>query len=403
MRALELEFFAKSACRAYTDTDANGERTGREIWSLTVAISELPQHLPYGPNARNATLEAKTSKAMLKTLSNKPEEFVFYNSGLMIIAKSISASRIEGGDFRVRMSIDIPTSEDEGDFIGHGVLNGGHTYMCLMHALYGNHKRGESYLHLSRASVQVSIAVGIEEDKVLGISQARNFSLAVPVYGLKNLNRDWNQIKDVLPDAYRKNVVFKPNEDQEFGLKTDYDVTDLVRRLALLNNKLFDFREDKHPIKAYNSLGSLVQSWEPSDYKEVLPLLGDILWLEEQIMDYHISLNGTKATGGKIVLGNVSGCKKAPMKLITGKTISYTIGEIYYMCVLAAFRVLIKNGQWIGGSREEVWQRWGPKLVERMWATYKSEGRSSASAFAKSKSTWSTLTNLVAMQFVQMG
>jgi hypothetical protein len=338
---------------------------------------------------------------MLKTLSEEPEKFILYNGGIMILADQIAATRVEGGDFNVRMKLNVPSTEDEGDFLGHGVLNGGHTYTALIHALHGKHKRGESYPNLSNAFVQVSVAVGINEDEISSISRARNLSLSVPLYALKNLARDWKPIEDALPKEYRQNVLFKPNEDGEFEGKANYNVTDLIRRLALLNNNLFDFRQDKHPIKVYASPGSLVQGWKEEDYQEVIPLLKDILWLEQKIMERHVEVNGRAATGKKLIISKVSGCSGKPMKLITGKEISLTIGDIFYMPILAAFRVLIKDGQWTKPV-DTLWEEWGPKLVDKLWDTYKSEGRNSASAFARSKSTWSTLANMVAMQFVQI-
>lgn len=390
---------AKYACRAYQEENkATGEKTA--IWNLTVPVQELPQGLPYGPNARNADLGAKTAKAMLKTLKDEPEEFIFYNGGIMLIADSINCYR--RGDFQVEIELAIPTEEDEGDFLGHGVINGGHTYKALIHALYGEHKHKESYPDLSKAYVQISVAVGIEQNQIAKISSARNLSLSVPLYALKNLDHDWDPIKKALPEEYHQYVLFKPNEDSEFEGKADYDVTDLIRRLALINNRLFDFRKNQHPITAYSSRGSLVQKWKLEDYEEVIPLLKDILWLEEKIMEQHVAVNGTGKSGKKAVISKVSGCSLKDMKLITGKEIkSLTVGDIFWMPILAAFRVLIKDGKWIK-PKEELWDEWGPELVDALWDTYKTEGRSSASAFARSKSTWSALTNKVAMQFVKI-
>jgi hypothetical protein len=391
MKNTQFQIKAIYACRGYSDGDT-------EIWNLTVPVSELPQNVPFGPNARNASLRAKPAKAMLKTLANEPEKFVLYNSGIMLIAETLKAARDKGGHFNVSLEMAIPTTDDEGEFLGHGVLNGGHTYTVLMHALYGKHKPRESYPNAREAKVQVSVAVGIKEEDISQISRARNLSQSVPIYALKNLNHDWKPIEEALPKEYRKNVIFKPDEfDEDAG----YDVTDLVRRLALVNNKLFDFREDKHPIKAYASRGKLVEQWKEEDYKEVIPLLPDILWLEEKIMEEHEQINGTAATGKTIVISKVSACKATPMTLITGKQIDLTIGDIFYMPVLAAFRVLIKDGQLIE-PKEELWEKWGPQLVNLLWTTYKTEGRSNASAFARSKSTWSTLTNKIAMQYIQI-
>jgi AIPR protein len=393
MRLIEHTVIARSACRSFVSGDT-------EIWNLTLPISQLPKDLPFGPNARNASLDAKPVKEMLSTLSKEPEKFILYNGGIMLIADYIKATRIESGkgDFTVELKLSIPTEDDEGDFLGHGVINGGHTYKSIMYAL---HEQKQSRLSSIDAFVQVSVAVGVDENEIKNISKARNLSLSVPLYALRNLGHDWKPIQEALPKEFRQNVVFKPNEDGEFDEKAEYNVIDLVRRLALVNNKLFDFRQEKHPVKAYASSGSLIQNWKEEDYKQVIPLLKDILWLEQKIMEQHVKINGKVATGKKVVISKVSGCSAKSMKLITGVEISLTIGDIFYMPILAAFRVLIKDGQWTKPV-DELWDEWGPRLVDRLWDMYKSEGRSSASAFARSKSTWSTLTSLVAMQFVQI-
>lgn len=396
MEEKQVQFLAKSACRVFQDSDEK-----RQIWSLTVPAKEVPQGFPYGPNARNADLTAKPAKAMLETLKAEPEQFIYYNNGIMLVVASLHAKRVEGGDFEIRIRYSEPT-EDTEDFVGHGVLNGGHTYKALMHALHGQHRRGERYPDLERAHVQVTVAVGVEEEQVASISRARNLSKAVPDYALKNLEGDWQAVEKYLPQSYRKNVIFKPNEfDGELDEAPEYTVVDVVQRLALLNNEIFDFRKDSHPVAAYTGKGSLVSKWNNEDYKAILPLLPDILWLEEKVMEAHEAFNGRSTTGGKVVISRVSGCSKKPSTLITGRTFNLTVAPPFVMPVLAAFRVLIKDGQWIKPV-DELWEQYGMMLVDRLWETYKVEGRASAASFGRSKSTWNTLTNLIAMQFVQI-
>ena len=396
MNTKRIQFVAKSACRVFQD-----EIKDRQIWTLTLASTELPKGLPYGPNARNADLKAKPAKAMLATLKTEPENFIYYNNGMMLVVNSLSAKRIDGGDFKIHLEYFEPNGEEE-EFLGHGVLNGGHTYKALMHALYGKHKRGESYPCIENAYVQVVIAVGIEEDQVASISRARNLSKAVPDYALKNLEGEWQVIDQYLPSQFRKNVIFKPDEFQEDeDLSPTYTVVDLDQRLALFNNKLFDFRKDKHPIAAYTGKGTLVRKWSDKDYEDILPLLPDMLWFEEKVMEAHESLNGRSSSGGKVVISKVSGCNNKPTKLITGREFPLTVAPPFIMPILAAFRIVIKDGTWIK-SKEELWDEYGIMLVERLWESYKTEGRSSAAVFGRSKSTWSTLTNAIAMQFINI-
>jgi hypothetical protein len=396
MKEIQISLFAKSACRVFQEP-----LDERQIWSLTLAVKDLPEGLPYGPNARNAELSAKPAKAMLETLKTEPQQFIYYNNGIMLVVGSLKAKRVEGGDFEVQISYIEPEEESE-DFLGHGVLNGGHTYKALMHALHGQHKRGERYPDIEQAYVQVTVAVGIEEENVAGISRARNLSKAVPDYALKNLEGDWQKIIEYLPSQYRENVIFKPNEfENDPDGAPKYTVVDLVQRLALLNNDLFDFRKDGHPITAYTGKGSLINKWNDENYKHVLPLLPDILWLEEKIMETHESLNGHSSSGKKVVIAKVSGCRNKPSTLITGRTFNLSVAPPFVMPVMAAFRLLVKDGQWIK-PKEELWDQYGVMLVERLWDTYKVEGRSSAASFGRSKSTWNTLTNVIAMQFVQI-
>jgi hypothetical protein len=54
MKDKQVQFLAKSACRVYQDNDDK-----KQIWTLTLAVKDLPQGFPYGPNARNADLSAK--------------------------------------------------------------------------------------------------------------------------------------------------------------------------------------------------------------------------------------------------------------------------------------------------------------------------------------------------------
>ena len=392
----EVQFLAKSACRVFKDSDDK-----RQLWSLTLAVNALPQGFPYGPNARNADLTAKPAKAMLETLKIEPEQFIYYNNGIMLVVGSLQSNRVEGGDFKVRITYTEPNEETE-DFLGHGVLNGGHTYKALMHALYGQHKRGENYPDIHKAHVQVTLAVGVDEENVESISRARNLSKAVPDYALKNLEGNWQIIESHLPSSYRKNVIFKPNEfEDDPDNDPNYTVVDIVQRLALLNNELFDFRKDNHPVAAYASKGLLVRKWNNENYKHILPLLPDLLWLEEKVMETHEALNGRSSNGKKIVISKVSGCNNQPSTLITGRTFNLTVAPSFVMPVLAAFRLLIKDGKWISPV-EKLWEQYGMMLIERLWDTYKAEGRSSAASFGRSKSTWTTLTNTIAMQFVQI-
>jgi hypothetical protein len=49
---------------------------------------------------------------------------------------------------------------------------------------------------------------------------------------------------------------FKPNDPE--APDELYDTTDLIRRLALLNNKMFPAEQGSHPVQAYTSIRTVV-------------------------------------------------------------------------------------------------------------------------------------------------
>src|ERR1041384_3843332 len=161
---------------------------------------------------------------------------------------------------------------DEEDCIEHGVLNGGHTYRVLEHVLDSGDEQFEQAME--SATVLITVAIGISQDDIAGISRARNTAQSVPLYALRNLAGDWSILKKYLPANVRKRVAFKP-ADPEADADAEYDTTDLVRRIALLNNEMFPAEQGIHPVAAYTSIGSLVTKYKPENFVKLAPLLPD--------------------------------------------------------------------------------------------------------------------------------
>jgi hypothetical protein len=359
---------------------------GKALWKLVVRADELPPGLPYGPNARNPKPTAKTIRAMERTLRDEPGKFILYNNGMMLLAKEISTQAIPGQGYKVEVSLEVPESDE--DCLGQGLINGGHTYRALTLAK----NAPKRFPQLSDAAVELTVLIGAEESEVAAISQARNTSEKVPVHALKNLGSEWDSIRDNLPPQYLEQVTFRGNEDLHLPRqeRAPYSVVDLVKRLSCLNNDLYPWQNDSHPIKSYTAVGSLVKGWQPLVFAHVVPRLGDILWLEEQIRAQMVTMNGTGA--GKVVIAKVSGCSDKPQKQLNGELCPLTIADSFALPVLAAFRVFLDDDGWII-PLDSLWKACGPKLVTRLWETYKVSGNSSSSAFGHSKATWGALVN----------
>jgi len=383
MKTTNFAFRCVKSCRSYSDGD-------KELWTLTVRLKDLPRSFTYGPNARFATLDKKPAKDMLSTLEHEPDAFVFNNNGIMLVAESIRAH----GD---TIELVCQEAENDDELPGHGVLNGGHTYKALCEALCHPDQYASA---LERATVIVTVGLGIPDDEIWRISKARNTSEKVPLHALRELAGDWAPLKQYLPEATKRLIAFKPNDPD--APDAIFDVTDVVRRLALFNNKMFPAQESIHPVAAYTSVGTLVRKYKREDFLALAPLLPDILNLEERIVRFFESHNGQKAKNQEKlgVVSKASGNSDQPMQLLSGYTSSLTLAASYTLPVLAAFRVFAPDGQW-KAPIEDLWERCGPKTVVSLWEAYREQGKSSAAVFGRSKGSWAAaceLTKAIAIQ-----
>jgi hypothetical protein len=364
---------------------------GRDLWNLTVRAKNFPADLKFGPNARYAELSAKPAKAMLETLEKDPWTFIFKNNGVMVVAEALEAN---GSD--VTLTCMEPDADDEA--LGHGILNGGHTAMAIKEALKDPKKYPDA---ADKALVSVTVATGVPEDEIWTISRARNLSQQVPQYALRELAGDWRPLKEYLPSRSRSLVAFKPNDPE--APDAIFDATDLVRRLALIHNGMFPAQEGKHPVAAYNSVGSLTKRFDQEVFMKVAPLLPDVLQLEEAVVRGWASRSGKRAKDDSklAVITKFSGCSAETSTLLTGNTVEITMSDSFVLPIVAAFRVFVnKDGTWVKPWRE-LWDAYGPKTIEAVFEAYKEFGRSSAAFFGRSRSTWAAaceLTKSVALQ-----
>lgn len=385
MELTKYSFVSEKACRSHCADD------GREIWTVTVPVSELPDGLKLGPNARYARLTNKPAREMLETLRTDPESFVFKNNGIMVVADSIA---VQGT--KVTITCKEPGPDDE--FPGHGVLNGGHTYFAIREALRRANQGQEAFRSATDASVIVTIAIGVDEDDIWRISRARNTSEKVPLHALRELAGDWAILKEYLPEKSRPLVAFKPNEP---GFEdAPYDVTELVRRIALINNAMFPAERGVHPVKAYTSIGSLVKQFDRKAFLDVAHLLPDVLKLEERVVHCWHTMRGKGE--GKIAIARASGVSLEKTMLISGLEVDLSLPAPFVLPIVAAFRVFIQNGAWVAPI-DELWEKYGPRTVEALWETYKEQGKSSPAVFGRNKGSWAAACDLTKMAAIQMG
>ncbi len=382
MKPRSYEFPCQKVCRTHRNETS-------ELWTLTVQAKDLPLEFKYGPNARYAELNTRAAKDMLDTLATNPESFIFKNNGIMLVAESLKS---EGTEVTLKC---LETEEGE-EAPGHGVLNGGHSYKVLHYALSSKDPKFKEVGE--KAFVTLTVGIGIPEDEIWRISRARNTSEKVPLHALRELAGDWSIVKAHLPESSRPFVAFKPNDPED---KHElYDTTDLIRRLALLNNKMFPAEEGIHPVSAYTSISSLVKKYKQADFKDIAPLLPDALKLEELIIRHWETMRGRGAD--RISITRASGCSTDSMLLLSGYEAGMTLADPFVLPVIAAFRVFIENGKW-ASPMEELWEKYGPKTIQALWEAYRETGRGSAATFGRAKASWAAACDLTKSAAIQKG
>jgi AIPR protein len=382
-------FQSVSACKTFVENKQ--DRESRVIWNFTLRVVDLPKTFQLDPNARLADPKRPTVKKMLDTLGQSPEDFIFFNNGILIIANSVSVKgRKDGSGFDVELSLLSPNEEEDEDFIGNGIVNGGHTYLAVKKAIDAYERlsskitkskkvRGVSssgdFQRLDEAYIQISVMSNVREDDIPKISRYRNTSEKVEEFSLKNLANEWDTIQENLPEDYLNRIAFKDGEGKPF------DVTDIVRRLACINGEIFPWQDQKHPIATCSAYGHLIKNWKKINFQSVVHLTEDALYLEDLIREEFDCQSG---------ISKFKCIKKKSFQSITGKEFEHHIPITFIFPILAAFRVFIRNGQWVKPV-DELWQDVGKKLVYEHLDRYRKEGRGNPAAFGRSNSTWTSL------------
>lgn len=382
MQQKKWTFPVLKAARWASDT-TDGDDTARfENWVLWISVSALPLDFPLDPNARHPDLNKPTPKAIARTLTNEPSEFVKRNSGICMVARSCLVR-----DNVATILLNLVDDQEERDDgrRGDGILNGGHTYGTIKKVL-AEFVANEDDVDPRTAVVRLEVQTGLAEDDLAEISRARNKSEPVEEFSLKNLGNAWQDLKQQLPAEMRKRVAFMENDPA--APDADFDVGDLVRLLALFNSRLYPVGE-KDPIHAYTSEKRLIATWSADDYRHLLPHLIELVRLHDEV-----TLLYPKVVNN---FGNVSGViphGKKPITLLGGKTSKYFVPPPFTFPVLAALRAFLSDdgSRWIIEPDVLVAdERYMKALIQETWSQYRTAGRNSAAFFGRNRQVWKML------------
>src|SRR5229473_120706 len=369
--------------------DAADEQTATFAnWILWVRVRSLPSDLPLDPNARNPVLEGRIPEAIEATLRERPVEFVRLNSGLTIVARACNVR-----DYQATLILQSfsEKEEQEDGRRGDGLLNGGHTYAIIQQVLKdtpadaipaGMPDPGE-------AVVRVEVQTGLREEDLADISRARNTSIPVPEFAIQNLARKWSGIEAQLTPDMRKRVAFKGGDPRATDNALDLDVGDLVKLLALFNNRLYPAGK-KEPVAAYTSEKALIQRWKPQDYDHLVPRLRDFIRLHDAVvLEYaskFSSTRGRKADGVRVAR------EGQRFTLLIGVQTELLVPAPFVFPVLAALRVFLDESGWLVPVDQLISDpEYVPFLCGDAYEQYRKEGRSNAAYFGRNRQVWQNL------------
>lgn len=311
------------------------ENSYGKVAEFVVNAEDLPADIPYHPNARMPSFTGQVAKSILSTLHKEPESFLAKNSGgIQLIAQSIKIDNLAR-----TITVELKEPNPLLGFIGHGVVDGGHTYACI------NAAKDKNW-DISKAVVKVSVLSGVKDSEIAAISRGRNLKKTVRALSIVNLAGGWDNLKCHLPDSVVANIAWRENEPG--AIKSSFcSVAHLVKLLCCLDDERHPYLKNQHPRHA-------ITSSSPGELQHVAERLGHLineaLWIEKQFY-MHVNNFYYKRCGIHGIAGMGTSERRpggrSEVRLADGSSFPFPANvKVVYPCV-ASFRVFLnESNQW---------------------------------------------------------
>lgn len=399
-KPITVRFKVEKDCIRQISLPQKGNRRPVVVHMITPTLMQWAgKSLPDGVNPRSHEedcLKSSVAKEIHQTLLDKPEDFVFANRGLTIIADSVRYDTKSGW---CEMKITDPDSQ--------GVADGATSDAVIAQfqtetarEILGNKKamfsdliegieKGEvnedkipASLRDARVFLQVFERMD-DHERVATLAQGRNTSRQVKGWSMANFRGEFDWLIDILENSeFKGKVGFEENASQYLK------VLDILAVLTLMHP---EFNEEdsegiKAPVMAYASKGRIDKRLEDETlrkgYIKLRAIVIDILGLWEYIIaNFEVAYE--KAFGKTSRLGSREGvvaCHDNPIELpLTGLKTNFQLPAGYIFPLLAAFRALIIFGQGNANAKWavepfEFYDKHGPKLIKELMAQVKEAG-----------------------------
>ena len=281
-------------------------------------------------NVRDAKIRGRVPNAIRKTFSEKPDEFLFMNRGLVLAAEKVDLGK--GKDSQINLVMRDPEI--------HGLLDGGHTYRVVAESAQSLPPND------SPRYVRIEIITGFDREKISDVVEARNTSNQVRDESLANLRKEFEPLKKVLPKEHLELIAWSEYEELTLGTPKPIDVRDVISYLVTFDTGAFN--STTHPLIAYKDKRACLRHFQKhnTQLKKLYPMLPDILRLWDEIHAGWRSWYGEareEEAGIRGRFGKLTAVSSLPEQLyFKGITSKYRMPEAYKYPLLGALRAAIK-------------------------------------------------------------
>lgn len=299
---------------------------------------ELLLSMAPDPRVPHAKKRNAVTKDITRTLESWDGSFHLLNRGI-----TISARAADYNNKTKLLELNLPEEDDR-----YGILDGGHTFGAIEAVLDRSHPSQDG---AEDQFVRFEVLIGAEE--YLGqIAQARNNSIQVKPFSLRNKSGDFDWLKKAV-SPFDKSIRWSENDPQ------DFPVLELVQIMAACNP--IQFGASNHPIEAYKNSGKCLEYLLDSDdkygYRRLTPVAKDIWRLYDTIRSKWWELynqphpvTGKPGRAGR--LAEVRGRKRGKASLMRYVTLAKQgdpkvdkhVEKGLAFPALAGFRALLKVG-----------------------------------------------------------
>ena len=284
-------------------------------------------------NVRDAKSRGRVPNAIRKSFSDKADEFLFMNRGLVIAAERVD---FKEGEHEKRVDLVLRDPEI------HGLLDGGHTYRVVTEAA----KALPS--HDAPRYVRVEFITGFDRETISDVVEARNTSNQVRDESLANLRQEFEPLKDVLAEEpYFEQIAWSEYEELETGKAKPIDVRDIISYLITFDTTSYN-NSTTQPLIAYKDKRACLKHFQQNQAKlqKYYPMMPSILRLWDDIHANWASWysEGREEEAGiRGRFGKLTAILQASEPLyFKGGNAKYRMPEAYKYPILSSLRAAVK-------------------------------------------------------------